>query len=268
MKWGIYFLAALLGSYLGSLLVPQEEPTEVVEDIVAKHTTRYRSYSPSSRQVSRYLSVSAEKLENIESFEELTMEMATEQRSPLRMRSVLGLRIRQMTIEELTECLKAGEIRTGKEFAEAGRYLTEMDPDHVFELLRSYTIRFGTMDNFYAFDNAMIDVFVQRDPEDLLVKLQSMERGGSQQDTSLRFSKHWAWHDPAAAAKHFNDLVYLRNMEIRGDAQLRPDSEKFANILMRSWKRKDPEALASYIDDMEEGRRKELFLKVWQQQLK
>lgn len=268
MKWSIYFLAALLGSYFGSLFLPEDTPRELEPEEVVKHNTRYRSYSPSSQRVSRYLSDNAGKLEQIESFKELTLEMAEEQRSPLRMRSILGLRIRQMSVDELTDRLKTGEIRTGKEFIEAGHHLTELDPDLVFELRASHSIQFGTLDNFYAFDNAMIDVFVQRDPKDLLVKLQSMQRGGSQQDTSLRFSKQWAWHDPAAAAEHFDDLVYLRNMEIRGDAQLRPDGEKFANILMRSWKRKDPEALASYINDMEEGQTKEIFLKVWQQQSK
>jgi DNA-directed RNA polymerase subunit F len=266
MKWLLFILSFAVGAYLGSLLVSDEEEAPVEEGsfVGEQKKSRYRSYSPTSHEVSRYLASHSHTLDQVDSFKDLTMQLAEEKQSPVRMRSILGMRAQQLSKDELLEKVREGEIITMREFEEVARHLTEMDPDAVFDLYETHTGRFRSLDNSYAFYNAMLDTWIPKDAESLMKRIQGLPRGGSQQDISLRFSQRWARHDPEAAAEHFDDLVYLRNMQIRGDVALSPSSEQYATILLRSWKRKDREGLVNYLDQMDEGKRKDLFLSVWQ----
>jgi hypothetical protein len=110
------------------------------------------------------------------------------------------------------------------------------------------------------------DSKIQRAPETVgvrmrlryLARLKKMKRGGSQQDSSLRFSGYWARIDPEAAARHFSDLVYLRNMQDQG-AMVFTDNT-YARQIVKSWQQKDDEAMLQFIDDLPSGRQRDAFV--------
>jgi hypothetical protein len=83
-------------------------------------------------------------------------------------------------------------------------------------------------------------------------RLKKINRGGSQQDFSLRFSRYWAKIDPAAAARNFSDLVYLRNMQDKGDMVFTDNT--YAADIVKSWKEKDEQAMRDYIGSLPDGR--------------
>ncbi|GAA5129449.1 hypothetical protein JIN84_03360 [Luteolibacter yonseiensis] len=86
-----------------------------------------------------------------------------------------------------------------------------------------------------------------------------MKRGGSQQDFSLRFSSCWTKIDPVAAAENFDDLIYLRNMQDQGAMVFTGNA--YSGEIVRSWKRKDENAMGAYITALPAGEKRVTFEK-------
>lgn len=181
----------------------------------------------------------------------------SEKKSPLRTRAFLKSRIQVMTRDQLRQALMNGEIQTESEIREAARRLTDEDPDGTFKDLNSQVYKLRGMDNLYAFIDTMLQTSSDADAPAVMRRLQQMKRGGSQQDQSLRFSNYWANVDPAAAARNFSDLVYLRNMAVQGATVF--SDKTYAENIVTSWKRKDEEAMRVYIGNLPPGSERNAF---------
>lgn len=261
MKWGIYTVCMLLGVTVGALIAPSEEPKLVAADDPQQIKNTRKHY-----QILDAGSVGGEDradqaYQQIDSLQELAVKMNEEKLSPLRAKSFLGSRIQQLSKDELLDKLRAGEIQTTDELAVVARRLTEESPHEVFDIYEKPSVPFRSMDGLYAFFNSMVWTWLQKDPASLQKRIQGLPRGGAQQDISLRFSGFWAQLDPAAASEQFEDLVYLRNMTVRGKQELRGDV--YADMLVKSWSLKDAVGLQRYIDELPEGEKKELYLQSW-----
>ncbi|MEO8615898.1 MAG: hypothetical protein ABI600_12215 [Luteolibacter sp.] len=178
-----------------------------------------------------------------------------ERKSPLRTRAFLKTRIQTMTRDQLIQAFMNGEIQTKAEIEEATRRLATEDPEGTYDHLVAQDFRLNGMDNLYTFIDALQQTWADVDAPAVMARLQKMKRGGSQQDNSLRFSAYWAKIDPAAAASHFNDLVYLRNMQDQGDMVFTDNA--YADQIAKSWKEKDEDGMRKYIAELPAGRERD-----------
>ena len=175
-----------------------------------------------------------------------------ERKSPMRTRAFLKNRIQMMTMDQLVQALKNGEIQTKAEIDEAARRLAREDPEGTFNHMTADDFRLSGMDNYYTFSDGLTQTWADTDAPAVMARLQKMTRGGAQQDMSLRFSGYWAKIDPEAAAHHFDDLIYLRNMQDQGAMVFTDNS--YAEQIVKSWKQKDEMAMREYIGKLPDGR--------------
>ena len=115
------------------------------------------------------------------------------------------------------------------------------------------------MDRLYAFLDAHLQTWGDRDAPALLARLKKMERGGSQQDSSLRFTDYLAKTNPAVAARHFTDIIHLRNMDDFGKMVL--NDEAYARKIADSWVRIDEAGMREYVAGLAAGRERAAFEK-------
>ncbi len=175
-----------------------------------------------------------------------------ERKSPLRTRAFLKSRIQLMTPDQLLQSLMNGEVRTQAELDEVGRRLGAEDPDQTFDRLEAGNLRFYRVEEGNAFMDALLQSRADADASAVLARLKKMKRGGSQQDFSLRFSDYWARIDPAAAARNFSDLIYLRNMQDFGEMVFTDNS--YAERIVSHWSQKDEAAMRETIAGLPPGR--------------
>ena len=115
------------------------------------------------------------------------------------------------------------------------------------------------MEQYYSLRDGLMHTIALNSPEKGLAALQKMERGGGQMDNSLYFSSRWAAANPAGAAKHFEELVTLRNMTMKGDLNMPRD--RFAHQLMRNWVNQDRNAATNYVEELPSGATKTTLAK-------
>ena len=173
----------------------------------------------------------------------------------MRTRAFLKSRIQMMTTEQLAQAVLAGDVQSPAEIDEAARRLAKEDPEGTFNQLEAGNIRVYGMENHYTFVDALLQTWGDADAVAVMRRLKKMKRGGAQQDYSLRFSSYWTKIDPSAAARNFDDLIYLRNMQDRGTMVFTDNT--YAEEIVRSWKRKNENGMRDYIAELPAGGRKE-----------
>ncbi len=257
MKSAIYIAAMLLGAAIGTALVRTSDRSSIGMD--ARDGSSLSMIEKSSRppeavgvRVSRMISAATPAMREDIPIDKATDLLFAERKSPMRTRAFLKNRIQTMTREQLVQSFMNGEIQTMEEIEEGTRRLASDDPELTFNQLASGDLKLYGMDNIYKFTDTLLQTWADVDAPAVMTRLQKMERGGSQQDTSLRFSKYWAKIDPAAAARNFSDLIYLRNMQDQGDMIF--TDKRYADEIVKSWKQKDEEAMRKYIADLPAGR--------------
>ena len=261
MKYWIYLSALTLGIGIGWLLFHS------TSDSLHRHGPLEHELSPTNRTVSRSEPNTAGMrrliLSETEAMDEKVpldkaLEMLSSQRkSPLRVRAFLKSRIQWMTTDQLNQALMNGEIQTRAELQEAIRRLAREDPEGTFNHLEAQHYPMQSMDNIYIVIDGLLQTWADTDAPAVMARLQKMKRGGSQQDMSLRFSDYWAKINPAEAADHFNDLIYLRNMQNQGTMVFTDDA--YARRIVQSWQEKDESAMRHYIAALSPGEEKNAF---------
>jgi hypothetical protein len=113
------------------------------------------------------------------------------------------------------------------------------------------------MDRLYAFLDTLLQTWGDQDAPAVLERLKGMARGGCQQDSSLRFSDHLARTNPAIAARHFKDIIPLRNMDDFGKMAL--NDRTYARKIVDSWMKSDAPALREFVAGLPGGRERETF---------
>jgi hypothetical protein len=262
MKIWIYAASLFLGALMGTTLFRtvgdlSGSRTSAADTADAVRIKSARGPEPVGVRIGRMIAAETTAMNENVPINDAVGIFFSEKKSPLRTRAFLKSRIQTMTRDQLRQALMSGEIQTESEIRETARRLTNEDPDGTFKDLNSQSYKLSGMDNLYAFIDTMLQTSADADAPAMMRRLQQMKRGGSQQDQSLRFSNYWASVDPAAAARNFNDLVYLRNMADQG-AMVFTD-KTFAENIVASWKRKDEKAMRAYIWDMPPGRERDAF---------
>jgi hypothetical protein len=192
-------------------------------------------------------------------FRDAVDQLFGERRSPLRTRAFLKSRIQLMSRDQLVLAMMDGQVDTLSELREAARRLTLEDPQDTFTLFEKHQFRFRTMDRLYAFLDAHLQTWGDRDAPAVLARLKKMERGGSQQDCSLRFTDCLAKTNPALAARHFTDIIHLRNMDDFGKMVLNDGT--YARKIADAWMRSDEPGMREYVAGLAAGREREAFEK-------
>jgi hypothetical protein len=164
-----------------------------------------------------------------------------------------------MSRDQLVLAMMDGQIDTLSEIREAARRLTIEDPQDTFTLYEKNRFPFRTMDRLYAFLDTHLQTWGDRDAPAVLARLKAMQRGGSQQDSSLRFSDYLAKTNPALAARHFTDIIHLRNMDDFGKMVLNDGT--YARKVADSWMRSDEPGMREYVAGLPAGREREAFEK-------
>ena len=190
-------------------------------------------------------------------FRDAVDQLFGDRRSPLRTRAFLKSRIHLMGRDQLVLAMMDGEIDTLSEIREATRRLTLEDPQDTFTHYEKLHFRFRTMDRLYAFLDTHLQTWGDHDAPAVLARLKGMARGGSQQDSSLRFSDHLARTNPAMAARHFKDIIPLRNMDDFGKMAL--NDRAYARRIVDSWMKRDEPAMREFVAGLPEGRERETF---------
>ena len=196
-------------------------------------------------------------------FRDAVDQLFGERRSPLRTRAFLKSRIQLMSRDQLVLAMMDGQVDTLSEIREATRRLTLEDPQDTFTLYEKQQLRFRTMDRLYAFLDTHLQTWGDRDAPAVLARLKKMNRGGSQQDSSLRFTDYLAKTNPAVAARHFTDIVHLRNMDDFGKMVLNDGA--YARKVTESWLRTDEPGMRAFVAGLAAGREREAFEKAMTQ---
>jgi hypothetical protein len=264
MKNWIYAGALLLGVVIGTSLVHTTDGAAIQrtasdDSVTAVNGKAARAPEPVGVRIGRLISAETTAMNEDMPLNKATDVLFAERKSPMRTRAFLKNRIQMMTTDQLYQALMNAEVQTKAELEEAARRLATEDPEGVFNHFVSDEFRLSGMDNVYTFMDRMLQTWADVDAPAVMAGLQKMTRGGSQQDMSLRFSGYWAKIDPEAAARHFNDLVYLRNMQDQG-AMVFTDNP-FAEQIVKSWKQKDEAAMREYIGKLPGGREREALEK-------
>lgn len=256
----IYAMAVALGAAVGRLLVPSpgENHGSTSEVAVAGARASARQHqSGRAWRIQRLLAVESGVLRRDITFKEARSKLDSEDRSPLRLRSFIDHRVHFLSKDQLVRALAVGELTSTEDLAEAARRLVHEDRHVAFDVYMKRAFRPRTMEQVYAYVHSMLWHWVRKEPESLLKRIQGMSRGGSQQDTSLTFSSYWANHDPAAAARHFNELVILRNMYDHKQGEM--TSASYSRTVVDAWLKKDADAVRAYVASLPEGGKKKHF---------
>jgi len=262
MKIWIYAASMLLGALMGTALVRtvgdlSGSRASAADRADAARKKSARGPEPIGVRIGRMIAAETPAMDENVPINDALEILFNEKKSPLRTRAFLKSRIQTMTRDQLKQALMNGEIQTDSEIREAARRLTNEDPDGTFNDLNSHVYKLWGMDNRYAFIDTMLQTSADADAPAVMRRLQQMKRGGSQMDHSLRFSNYWANVDPAAAARNFSDLVYLRNMSVQGTTVF--TDKTYAESIVTSWKRKDEEAMRAYIGNLPPGKERDAF---------
>lgn len=256
MKAWIYVAALSLGLMIGSVLVHPPDSAQGGP----KHPELTEAGRPSRLPeavgvgVSRLISSESPAMSDDLSINKALDVLFAERKSPMRTRAFLKNRIQMMTTDQLTQAMLSGDVQSPAELKEVAQRLAKEDPEGTFNRLEAQEFRIYGMENIYTFVDALLQTWGDADAVAVMNRLKKMKRGGSQQDYSLRFSGYWAKVDPAAAAWNFNDLIYLRNMQDQGDMVF--TDHRYAEEIVKSWKRKDEEAMRDYVQKLPAGREK------------
>lgn len=261
-KW-IYLAFLVLGGVIGTALVHREKwqlrtlvPAGKSATVEGKFP---RAPEGVGAKISRMISAESPAMSGSVPINKALDVLFAERKSPMRTRAFLKSRIQMMTTGQLTQAVLAGDVQSPAEIDEVARRLAKEDPEGTFNHLEAGDIRVYGMENFYTFLDALLQTWSDTDAVAVMQRLQKMKRGGSQQDFSLRFSTYWTKIDPSAAARNFDDLIYLRNMQVRADMAFTENT--YAEEIVRSWKRKDENTMLDYIAGLPTGGRKEALEK-------
>ena len=261
MKAWVYAAALSLGLLIGTVLVHTADPAQggPAGPRIAETGKPARPPEPVGVSVSRMISAETTAMnENVPINKALDVLFA-ERKSPMRTRAFLKNRIQMMTTDQLTQAMLSGDVQSPAELKEVAQRLAKEDPEGTFNRLEAQELRIYGMENTYTFVDALLQTWGDADAVAVMNRLKKMKRGGSQQDYSLRFSGYWAKVDPAAAARNFNDLIYLRNMQDQGDMVF--TDHRYAEEIVKSWKQKDEDAMRDYVGKLPGGRERDALEK-------
>ena len=217
-KYWIYMGALAIGLLLGNAILRangRQEPVGTNSEnarIVGNGENR-RPPEAVGVRIGRLITAESVAMDASMPLDKATDVLFTERKSPMRTRAFLKNRIQMMTTDQLKQALMNGEIQTEAELLEATRRLAKEDPVGTFDQAMAGDFRIYGVANHYTFYDTLMETWADYDAPSAMARLKKMKHGGSQQETSLRFSAYWAKIDPEAAARHFSDLVYLRNMQ-------------------------------------------------------
>lgn len=262
MKISIYAVALLLGVLIGTALVRKVMPAAPTGAERSGNRKTARVPEPVGVSIGRMISAESAAMDESVPINKALDVLFAERKSPMRARAFLKNRIQMMTTDQLTQALMNGDVQSPAELREVAQRLAKEDPEGTFNHLVAQELRVYGMENTYTFVDELLQTWGDSDAVAVMNRLKMMKRGGSQQDFSLRFSGYWAKIDPAAAASNFNDLIYLRNMQDRGDMVFTDNS--YAGEIVKSWKQKDENAMREYIANLPAGRQKDALDKALQ----
>ena len=243
-------VAAFLGTgFLVGLLIKGKarasKESQILQATKSDTTLKTARRSQSSFQ---FLNEASESLRAAPEFSQEVKRLYSELKSPLRADSLLEYQVQEGSFDEWALLLKDGQVLDKGLIREVARRLVLEDVDRALKILRDREYRIKGRNESYAFRDSLLGTVAQTAPEKGLSYLKSLTRGGSQMDNSRYFSGQWAQADPQGAARHFEELVILRNMTMDGKTDLPRD--RYANDLMKEWVKKDSEAAAQYLEDL------------------
>jgi hypothetical protein len=263
MKRWIYLASLVLGGAIGTALVHRGDPptsrSDAMERASDANGNLTRAPEGVGAKISRLISSESPATSGSMPINKALDVLFSERKSPMRTRAFLKSRIQMMTTEQLTQTVLAGEVQSPAEIDEVARRLARENPEGTFDHLEAGEIRVYGVENSYIFVDALLQTWSDADAMAVMQRLKKMKRGGSQQDFSLRFSTYWTKIDPSAAARNFDDLIYLRNMQVRADMAFTENT--YAEEIVSSWKRKDENAMRDYIAGLPAGSKKGSFEK-------
>lgn len=261
-KW-IYLASLAVGGCIGTVLVPrgdqQTQAPAPAENAATMYGKLNRAPEGVGAKISRLISSESPAMDGNAPVNKALDALFAERKSPLRTRAFLKSRIQMMTTGQLTQALLAGEVQSPAEIDEVARRLAKEDPEGTFDHLEAGNIRVNGMENHHTFVNALLQTWGDADAMAVMRRLKKMKRGGAQQDYSLRFSSYWTKIDPSAAARNFDELIYLRNLQVRADLAFTENT--YADEIVKSWQRKDENAMLDYIAELPVGGKKEALEK-------
>ncbi len=263
MKYRIYVVALGIGLLIGLTLDRMKgrnaSTRTGVDNSVAIEDSRIRRKPEAAGvRIARLITAESPAMDESLPMDQATEILLSERKSPLRTRAFLKNRIQMMTADQIVQALMNGEIQTEAELREVASRLATEDPEGTFARAQAGDFRIYGVANAYAFFDTLMEKWADVDAPAALVSLKRMKRGGAQQETTLRFSAYWAKIDPAAAARHFSDLVYLRNMQ--GKEQKFFTDNVFATQIVKSWQQKDEEGMREFIGNLPAGRERDAFV--------
>lgn len=256
MKAWIYVAALSLGLLIGNLLIhsPDSAQGGLRNSQITEAARPARPPEPVGVSISRMISAETTAMGEDVPINKALDVLFAERKSPMRTRAFLKNRIQMMTTDQLIQAMLSGDVQSPAELKEIAQRLAKEDPEGTFNRLEAQEIRIYGMENNYTFVDALLQTWADADAVAVMSRLKKMKRGGSQQDTSLRFSGYWAMIDPAAAARNFKDLIYLRNMQVQGDMDF--TDQRYAEEIVKSWKQKDEDGMRDYVQKLPAGREK------------
>jgi len=250
------------GFLIGQLVQSQAQPSSLQHSV---SNTKSQAPLRSARSASssfQFLNDASSQLRAAPEFNTELKRLYRELKSPLRANSLLGYQLHENSFDEWELLLQDRQVQHEGLLNDLGRRLATEDPERALNMfLVKPKIRVNGMAQHYALRDGILQTVARTAPEKGLAALQAMERGGGQMDNSLYFSKQWVNHDPAEAAKHFEELVTLRNMNFNGDINMPRD--RYANDLMKSWVRQDQATAAAYVEELPHGSTKTTLVKAF-----
>lgn len=260
MKSSIYAASLFLGLAIGTILVRSKDlyRSESIRSTASPSAEKvHRPPEQTGVSISRMISAETPAINEDMPINKALDVLFAERKSPMRTRAFLKSRIEMMTTDQLTRALMNGDVQSTAELKEVAQRLAKEDPEGTFTLLESQELRIYGMENIYTFVDALLQTWSNHDAVAVMNRLKKMKRGGSQQDFSLRFSDYWAKVDPAAAARNFSDLIYLRNMQDQGDMVF--THKQYAGSIVKSWQQTDENSLRAHVKNLPIGRERDAF---------
>ncbi len=255
LGWGCGYLAQSAFTSPVKSNAAVNENTENLEH--RSHNGRPSHHSSSEQYLwrDRYVSRKTITQREAEAYEQTVSQLHRESRSPLRATSLLSRRIRNSTFEEWEFLIGEGKVKRLELLEELGPHLARIDPSRALKIALVGPRKFDNVQQLVTFGNSVIRTICDTDPGLVLNSLRKMKRGGAQLSYSSYFSEYWAEKDPRAAADHFDELVWLRNMPMRGTLVM--TDEIFATAIMKSWVSKDVDKAAAYVEGLSAGSKRD-----------
>ena len=247
------------GFFVGLLAKGKVQPSAIHDGKQATKSQTNLKSSQSSNSRHPFINEATSSLYSAPEFSLEVKRLYKELKSPLRASSLIEQLIHEKTFDEWELLLKDRQVLNQDLLSSLGQKFAKEDPDRALKmLLFDKEIRVENMEQHYSFRDGLMRTIAVNSPEKGLAALQAMERGGGQMDHSLYLSSQWAKADPAEAAKHFEELVQLRNMTMNGDLNMPRDH--FARQVIGNWVRKDHDAATSYVEELPAGATKTTFM--------